>query len=442
MLKIIRPSLVSIRRYTTKTGLPFKESELKGDKEFQEFNNYYSDLFTQADQQTHQPTLSKPESLQDDIDEINSELNELYGTDTPMDIQIPQQQQQQQENKPKKSSTSSLLDKIKSNTPKIFISNSSNPFKNLALEDYIFKHTPVEKPFSAQRLIFYTNSPCVVIGKNQNPWRETNFPLLQDLQIPLLRRRSGGGTVVHDLGNVNYSYMTTRDAFSRTYFGSVIVKVVNEALGFEKIKQNERGDIVQSMGGEKLSGSAFKISRGKSYHHGTMLLNSNLEVLRQLLSKKGREGVVEFVCNAVDSVSSPVSNLGMPSKDFMALVQKGFKDVYGQAVEVVEVDEVDEEIEKISKELNDWKWRFGATPPFEMKLHNKEFQAHVSLKVEKGHLKEFTVEANDEIKKSFQYLSQVLKAGEPIKFIGSEVAGFILHDELSEWIGNKIDGTS
>lgn len=433
MNKVKSPLKYAIRHYSNKPITPFKESHLKGDQKFQDLNNYYSDLFTGSEPV---PEQINNNTLQDDIAEINSELNELYGMETPMDIH-PQQPI------PKES----LLDKIKSNTPKIFISNSTNPFMNLALEDYIFQHTPISKPFTAQRLIFYTNSPCVVIGKNQNPWRETNFPLLNNLQIPLLRRRSGGGTVVHDLGNVNYSYITTRDMFSRSYFGKLIVDVINESMGLGKIKQNERGDIV-TMNNDKLSGSAFKISRGKSYHHGTMLLNSNLDVLKKLLNKKERENVMEFECNAVDSVSSPVTNLGLDNGKFIELVQDGFKKIYGSDVEVVEINDDDEgfknnEIAKIGEELHDWKWRFGGTPPFEMKLHNEEFNIDVCFKVEKGYLKKIDVNtSDDDIKKSFQYLLQVVEAGEPVKFKGSDIAGFILHDELSEWIGNQIDGTN
>jgi len=426
-----------IRRYSTK-NTPFQESHLKGDAKYQELNNYYSDLFTGNDQQ-QVINSDQSNSLQDDIDEINSELNEIYGVESPIDVQFPQQPQQH----PEPLKGESLLDKIKSNSPKIFVSTSTNPFMNLALEDYIFTHTPITKPFNAQRLIFYTNSPCVVIGKNQNPWRETNFPLINNLQIPLLRRRSGGGTVVHDLGNVNYSYITTRDDFSRTYFGSVIVDSINDAFGGQnKIKQNERGDIVTQQG-DKLSGSAFKISRGKSYHHGTMLLNSNLDVLRQMLSKKGREGVMEFECNAVDSVPSPVTNLGLDNESFMQLVQKGFNKVFGEDVEVVKVDTFNKEIEKISNDLYSWKWRYGATPPFELKLHNDEYDIDVNFKVEKGHLKNVVINCDDEkIKQKFQYLIQMVENGESIKFTGSDISGFILHDELSEWIGNKIDGTS
>lgn len=419
-----------IRRYSTK-GTPFQESHLKGDEKYQDLNSYYSDLFTGAEQPAS--TQSKPETLQDDIDEINSELNELYGVDTPIEVQeLPQIPEIQKE---------TLLDKIKSNVPKIFISKSTNPFLNLALEDYIFQNTPVSKPFSAQRLIFYTNSPCVVVGKNQNPWRETNLPLINNLHIPLLRRRSGGGTVVHDLGNVNYSYITSREAFSRDYFGSVIVKAVNEVLDESgKIEQNERGDIVTN--GKKLSGSAFKISKGKSYHHGTMLLNSKLDVLRQLLDRKEREGVMEFECNAVDSVPSPVTNLGIENKDFVELVKSGFQKTFGQ-VEVVEVNEFDKDIEQIADELQEWKWRFGATPKFTLKLYNQDHDLKLSFKVEKGILKELSIDCPDlQIEQSFGYLTQVLDSGEEVKFIGSEIAGFVLHDEISEWLGNQIDGTN
>ncbi len=147
-------------------------------------------------------------------------------------------------------------------------------------------------------------------------------------------------------------------------------------------------------------------------------------------------------------VSSPVTNLGIENEKFIELVQNGFKKIYGSDVEVIEINDDDEgfknnEIAKIGEELHDWKWRFGGTPPFEMKLHNEEFNIDVCFKVEKGHLKKIDViTSDDDIKKSFQYLVQVVEAGEPVQFKGSDIAGFILHDELSEWIGNQIDGTN
>lgn len=128
-------------------------------------------------------------------------------------------------------------------------------------------------------LLLYRNSSCVIIGRNQNPWTEVNIKLLNESKIPLIRRKSGGGTVFHDLGNTNYCVMMPRDVFKR----STSVTMIADALSNLDIpaKVNSRYDIV--LGDKKISGSAYKIANDKSYHHGTMLIDTDLGHLRNIL---------------------------------------------------------------------------------------------------------------------------------------------------------------
>ena len=136
-------------------------------------------------------------------------------------------------------------------------------------------------------LLLYRNSSCVIIGRNQNPWIEANMNTVynksinnsNELQIPLIRRKSGGGTVYHDLGNTNYCVMMPRSEFKR----STSVTMVSQALEQLDIPAsvNSRYDIV--IGDKKISGSAYKIANNKSYHHGTMLIDTDLKVLGDAL---------------------------------------------------------------------------------------------------------------------------------------------------------------
>lgn len=350
--------------------------------------------------------------------------------------------------------------------PMVFVSRLTNPYANLALEDYIYNRMPLPKTGAGNcnRLLFYVNSPCVVIGKNQNPWKEVNLPLLTNLKIPLVRRRSGGGTVVHDLGNVNYLFMTTKERFDRFTFAQMVVGAVN-ALDFPtKLAVNDRGDIVTQQGGKKVSGSAYKLSRGKSYHHGTMLLHLRLDVLRQLLHRDEKLGVVESSA-AVASVKSPVDNINVPSQDFIDAVTRAFKsefapkapdseftellglqsfvDAYAEC-RVVTVDDstaLPAEVQTVQKELEDWGWRFGATPKFTHKLSRDGFSVELAVD-KKGLLGSVTVTGPAEIQEKFEYLKLVVDRGDEIQYTGSSVAGFVLDDEISEWLGNAIDGTS
>ncbi|KAI5965997.1 hypothetical protein CANMA_003382 [Candida margitis] len=313
------------------------------------------------------------------------------------------------------------------NEPTVFVSKLSDPYLNLAIEDYVYNKIPIAKdsPFKAQRLMFYTNSPCVVIGKNQNPWKEVNLPKMNECGIPLIRRKSGGGTVVHDLGNVNYSFMTTKQDFDRFKFVDLIVDSINRSnITSTKIEVNHRGDIVARNGNKelKISGSAYKLSRGKSYHHGTMLLNSDLQRLKQVLHRDVVELGVVDASKTIDSVKAKVTNLQIPQESFVDLVSKGFKLEYGisdasstelkneddpnkefnemmgltdfvSAVKSANTFEIDESVElpeevfTVADELKSWEWKFGRTPSFTHTLENAKHGICIKLTVDMGIIK-------------------------------------------------------
>jgi lipoate-protein ligase A len=132
----------------------------------------------------------------------------------------------------------------------------------------------------------------VVIGRNQNPWIEVNLGVLrnEELDVKLVRRRSGGGTVFHDEGNVNYSVICPTSAFNRDKHAEMVVRAL-KSLGAEKARVNERHDIVMDKEDKegilkpfKVSGSAYKLTRLRSLHHGTCLLSSpNLQSISKYL---------------------------------------------------------------------------------------------------------------------------------------------------------------
>lgn len=258
--------------------------------------------------------------------------------------------------------------------PQIFISHLTNPWLNLSLETFLFKSMPAK----AHRLLLYVNDPCVVIGRNQNPWRECNVPLVNSMGIPIVRRRSGGGTVCHDSGNVNFSIMMPKISFSRDKHAKMIVDAlngleskvlipfitgtelkddINEIASFfpadnddsssissssisnsqnnglvverngpqVKLKLNHRYDIV-TVNDKKVSGSAYKIEREKAYHHGTMLLNSRLDALTAMLHRSWHLGTIEG--RGVSSVKSPVANIYCDQDVFISTVSDAFKKLY------------------------------------------------------------------------------------------------------------------
>jgi lipoate-protein ligase A len=270
---------------------------------------------------------------------------------------------------------------------RIYVSSSTNPYFNLSIEDYLFRHITDPKQ---EVLFLYRDTPCVVIGRHQVPWTEINFPALHKADIPFLRRRSGGGAVYHDLGNTNYSIHTAREAFDRTKTGNLVARAVRR-LDIDA-RMNERNDLV--VGPNKVSGSAYKLVNKRAYHHGTMLINSELHTLGDVL----RPTKLGLISKGVSSVRSPVCNLdkhrpGLTHEDFVDAFASEFRATYNVSgdepvrhstfllscnLRYVQIRTIHENEETLSvehvkkgmEELRSWQWEFGQTPEFTHPLSN------------------------------------------------------------------------
>ncbi|KAI1816655.1 hypothetical protein GGS20DRAFT_537142 [Poronia punctata] len=320
-----------------------------------------------------------------------------------------------------------------SNLVQVYISRSTDPYLNLSIEHYLLQKSHPESVI----LFLYTNRPCIVIGRNQNPWVEVNLNLLNqpgilaklrhdagqeeeegeeesskydDDPVLLVRRRSGGGTVFHDFGNVNYSVICPPASFDRNKHAEMVVRALRRRGRFARV--NERHDIVQldiqntnrnhsTAGGEetgmdeeeeaeegaegaeeseykmkafKISGSAYKLTRLRSLHHGTCLLSSpHLPFLGQLL----RSPAAPYIkARGVESVRSPVRNVGIENAEFESAVVDEFRAMYVRDGINVETEIVDEaavkhipEIRKGTKELSSRDWIYAQTPQFVFSSH-------------------------------------------------------------------------
>jgi lipoate-protein ligase A len=251
-------------------------------------------------------------------------------------------------------------------------------------------------------LFLYTNRPSVVIGRNQNPWLEVNLHALRqglpspssepqgqakevptkNAPIALVRRRSGGGTVFHDAGNANWSVICPPPAFDRDKHAEMVVRAL-KALGVAQVRVNERHDIVMDVANNvddgtktfKVSGSAYKLTRTRSLHHGTCLLSSeNLGRVGRLL-RSPAEGFIK--ARGVESVRSPIRNVGVGGNEFAEAVVGEFRKMYGDKAgrEVVVGEEealAKEEVVKGLRELTSPEWIFGQTPLFTFSTHPTE----------------------------------------------------------------------
>ncbi|KIP07731.1 hypothetical protein PHLGIDRAFT_410732 [Phlebiopsis gigantea 11061_1 CR5-6] len=324
----------------------------------------------------------------------------------------------------------------------IYVSKSTNPYFNLTLEDWLFRHKSPKDPL----LLFYRDEPCIVIGRNQNPWKEVNLSSAENTGTPWIRRRSGGGTVYHDLGNTNFSIHLSRSAFDRNETGQIVLKAVR-SLGVDA-NLNDRNDIC--VGKDKISGSAYKIVNNRAYHHGTMLISTRLDTLGDLL----RVNKPSLVTKGVASVRSPVRNLqqynpSVTHEGFVQAVITAFRETYNIRDEVCEVEETEEvkSIPYISagmEELPQWNWAFGQTPEFTYTLSNTFTWGTVTANIHSKHgmILGCTLETSAStlpVQPNLQGLGEQL-SGQKYGFVEEDV--LVLEDdtrrEVWSWLRNKM----
>ncbi|KUI67153.1 Putative lipoate-protein ligase A [Cytospora mali] len=275
----------------------------------------------------------------------------------------------------------------------IYTSRSRDPYLNLSAEHFLLQNSHPDSTI----LFLYTNDPCVVIGRNQNPWLEVNLHLLGRFRakaggngndngngddtrsVSLVRRRSGGGAVFHDGGNVNYSVICPPAVFDRNKHAEMVVRALR-GLGVGTARVNERHDIVVDAGdgsASKISGSAYKLTRLRSLHHGTCLLDSpNMADIGRLLRSPAEPYVK---ARGVESVRSRIRNVGLSSEEFVEAVKEEFGVMYGDPDVEVSMGEgkdapdfAHEQIQKGYRELTSHDWIYNQTPQFTFSTHPTE----------------------------------------------------------------------
>ena len=194
---------------------------------------------------------------------------------------------------------------------------SNNPYYHLALEEYLFSHSDEDI------FMLWQNAPTVVIGKNQNAYAEVNLDFVKSHNILVSRRITGGGAVYHDLGNVNYTFITSEEkarSLDYEYFTKPILDAL-ASLGL-KCELSGRNDILCE--GKKISGNAQHTSNGRILHHGTLLFDADINEMASAL-KVDKEKLEH---HAVKSHGSRVSNIkallntDISVNDFIASIEK------------------------------------------------------------------------------------------------------------------------
>ncbi|ATW23605.1 lipoate--protein ligase [Candidatus Formimonas warabiya] len=246
----------------------------------------------------------------------------------------------------------------------IYKSVSSDPWVNQALEEYLLKQC------SPERIILYLwqNDKTVVIGRNQNAWKECRHLELEKDGGKLARRLSGGGAVYHDLGNLNFTFAMNKRHYDLSKQLGVVLRALNR-LGL-KGEFWGRNDLV--IEGKKFSGNAYYFHRENALHHGTILVHCDLMKLSRYLQVSQEK----IISKGVDSVRSRVVNLSEISEsitlsDVAKSMEESFHDIYEGDAQPIAVDQDSFNIGPLVEKYSSWEWRFGNTPQFDISLSQR-----------------------------------------------------------------------
>ena len=259
---------------------------------------------------------------------------------------------------------------------------STDPYFNLAAEEYFLKN------FQEDFFMLWRSRPSVVVGKHQNALAEINHEFVRENQIPVARRLSGGGTVFHDPGNVNFTFIRNVKDISEVNFKVFTVPVV-AALGKLGVEAYTTGRNDLLIDGKKISGNAEHVHKNRVLHHGTLLFDSHLEALKGAL----KVDLSRFEDKAVQSNRSEVTNIAnylhtpISAEVFAHFL---FDEISRNFPEFMVYELLAGDIAAIQK-LSDekyqtWNWIFGYSPRYRFtnKLATETGEIQVRLQVEKG----------------------------------------------------------
>lgn len=235
---------------------------------------------------------------------------------------------------------------------------SRDPFLNLAVEAHLMERVPDD----AAVLYLWQNDKTVVIGRNQNAWRECRAEELEAAGGHLARRLTGGGAVYHDEGNLNFTFCAP-EALYDVEKQTAVIAAAARAFGIAA-ERTGRNDLTAE--GRKFSGNAFRRSGGKRLHHGTVLIDGDMTAMTRWLDAEGSK----LRAKGVRSVPSRVINLRELAPEltvdaFAEAMKRSFSAVYGAPSSAIKEAALDrEDIERKRRFFASWEWRFGQRLPF------------------------------------------------------------------------------
>ena len=316
------------------------------------------------------------------------------------------------------------------------ISPYTDPYFNLASEEYLLKR------FREDVFLLYRNRPSIVVGKHQNTLSEINLPYVQEQEILVARRISGGGTVFHDEGNLNFAFFTSGAEGELVDYERATQPII-EALGEMglKVRLGKRNELL--IKGLKISGTASHVYKQRVLHHGTLLFSSEMEHLGTALNTLRDK----FTDRAVKSVRSKVANV----RDFLTepMDMEQFQDqILNHVLKLNEQNKLhrfsETDIKEISSlrdsKFSTWEWNFGYSPRYEYSrsISFKEGRVDIHMNVEKGVIRELKLKGDFNSREEVLSLEKMLLGTihDPetmrVKLSGIKVSDYIVGLENEE----------
>ena len=266
----------------------------------------------------------------------------------------------------------------------IFIERpQTDPFFNIATEEYLLKNMDEEI------LMLWQSEPSVILGKHQNTLKEVNLGYVTRHKIPVIRRISGGGTVFHDLGNINYTLITHGEKQENLVdfrkFTLPMILFLRE-FGLEARFEGKNN---LTLNGKKFSGNSAHVFKNRVMHHGTFLFDTRLDILKNIINQH-QSGVQD---KSIESIQASVTNITNHLKESISLIRfkkkmtDFFLEYFGIDTRQSLIDEIIKNIQKLADEkYYNWSWNYGYSPKYHFtnEVKSEHGLIHVDLEVKDG----------------------------------------------------------
>lgn len=313
----------------------------------------------------------------------------------------------------------------------IIDSPSNNAYFNIATEEFLLSRFPTEDLF-----LLYVNAPSIIVGKFQNTLAEINLDFVKEKGIKVVRRMSGGGTVYHDLGNLNFSFHTVlgqHDFMDFSIFTEPVLTLLN-GLGVPAVLQGRNDLLVE---GRKFSGNAKLARQGKMIQHGTILIDSEMEILADAL----KVNPLKFIDKATKSNRSRVVNLreylpaGTGTEEMKDLLKEEIiKNNPGAQRYTLTEDDVAQIEKLVAEKYETWDWNFGFSPNYNYRKAIKVPAGfiEVHLNVVKGNIDKAKIFGDFFAAKPIEELEEKLLGQ---KHEDAEIKKILVSEDLTEYFG-------